>query len=165
LNHSNVATKYILEGEEEGERTFKLFPTNTNSYSQGSEVFNSYGRRTNDHLVSEYGFAIEDNEWDGVDMQLGLGKEDELRGEKIELCYLNDLSASKFDLLSKNILMMINPNSQFSLFKNHFPFKILRFLRILMLETKEDVDGLVEECRFSQMKLNLSLYWFVERGL
>jgi hypothetical protein len=31
---------------------------------QGSEVFNSYGRRTNGHLLLDYGFALPDNEHD-----------------------------------------------------------------------------------------------------
>jgi hypothetical protein len=29
-------------------------------------VFNSYGRRPNDNLLLDYGFAMLDNEWDSV---------------------------------------------------------------------------------------------------
>lgn len=47
--------------------TFRLFPTGENSYKKGFEVFNSYGRRANENLLSEYGFAMIDNEWDEVD--------------------------------------------------------------------------------------------------
>jgi hypothetical protein len=34
---------------------------------QGAEVFNSYGRRSNENLLVEYGFAMMDNEWERVD--------------------------------------------------------------------------------------------------
>lgn len=47
-----------------GNQTFRLFPTGSNRYPTGSEVFNSYGRRDNRHLLMEYGFAILDNEWE-----------------------------------------------------------------------------------------------------
>ena len=47
-----------------GNGTFRLFPTGTNRYPKGTEVFNSYGRRDNRHLLMEYGFAIENNEWE-----------------------------------------------------------------------------------------------------
>lgn len=40
---------------------FKLFPTGNNLYKQGSEVFNSYGKRNNDNLLTDYGFSILDN--------------------------------------------------------------------------------------------------------
>jgi hypothetical protein len=45
---------------------FRLFPTGENRYAKGTEVFNSYGRRPNDNLLIDYGFAMEDNEWDSV---------------------------------------------------------------------------------------------------
>eukprot|EP01041_Mallomonas_annulata_P009408 gene9408-19522_t len=64
LNHSNVPTKY--DYNKNGNGLFRLFPSNTNRYSKGTEVFNSYGRRGNDNLLMEYGFALLDNEWDEV---------------------------------------------------------------------------------------------------
>lgn len=66
LNHSNVQTKYDYNISENG--MFRLFPTGNNSYVKGSEVFNSYGRRNNENLLLEYGFAMLDNEWDEVEI-------------------------------------------------------------------------------------------------
>jgi hypothetical protein len=40
-------------------------------------VFNSYGRRDNRHLLMEYGFAIENNEWDWYGLQVSLMTADE----------------------------------------------------------------------------------------
>lgn len=49
---------------------FRLFPSSTNSYAAGKEVFNSYGRRSNFQLLLDYGFALSENEWDYVDIAL-----------------------------------------------------------------------------------------------
>jgi protein-histidine N-methyltransferase len=65
LNHSNVQTKY--DHDIDDNRTFRLFPTGANSYARGTEVFNSYGRRSNENLLLDYGFALPDNEWEEVD--------------------------------------------------------------------------------------------------
>ena len=73
LNHTNVQTKYAyrptnLDENDEIEHTtaydgfeFTLFPTGSNHYKAGEEVFNSYGRRENDNLLLDYGFAMYDN--------------------------------------------------------------------------------------------------------
>ena len=64
LNHSNVQTKYDFDTD--NNQTFRLFPSGYNKYQQGSEVFNSYGRRPNENLLIDYGFAMLDNQWDTV---------------------------------------------------------------------------------------------------
>jgi histone-lysine N-methyltransferase SETD3 len=64
LNHTNVQTKYDFNVD--GNKMFRLFPSGANHYSKGNEVFNSYGRRPNDNLLMDYGFALLDNEWDEV---------------------------------------------------------------------------------------------------
>jgi hypothetical protein len=51
---------------------FRLFPSGSNRYACGKEVFNSYGKRSNDNLLQDYGFAILDNEWDEVDVTMAL---------------------------------------------------------------------------------------------
>jgi hypothetical protein len=70
LNHSNVQTKYSYDGN-----VFKLFPTGNNFVKQGEEAFNSYGRRSNTDLIFNYGFALENNEWDEVSLVLALAPE------------------------------------------------------------------------------------------
>lgn len=66
LNHANVSTKYDMDVG--GNDMFRLFPTNGNCYKKGDEVFNSYGRRDNHHLLLYYGFALTNNEWDVFDL-------------------------------------------------------------------------------------------------
>jgi hypothetical protein len=64
LNHANVQTKYDFDVN--GNGLFRLFPSGKNRYECGSEVFNSYGKRKNDNLLLDYGFALLDNEWEQV---------------------------------------------------------------------------------------------------
>jgi hypothetical protein len=40
-------------------------------------VFNSYGRRPNDNLLLDYGFAIENNEWEEVQISVGIDPEND----------------------------------------------------------------------------------------
>ena len=74
LNHSNVQTKYDYHIDKNG--MFRLYPTGENHYIQGYEVFNSYGKRANDNLLMDYGFAMMGNEWDEVEYSLCLSRDD-----------------------------------------------------------------------------------------
>lgn len=67
LNHGNVPTKYSFDGEE-----FILFPSAKSGVTlkAGMEALNSYGRRPNCNLLLEYGFTMENNEWDDVGVAL-----------------------------------------------------------------------------------------------
>lgn len=64
----SLQTKYDYNVDDNG--MFRLFPTGSNHYKKGTEVFNSYGRRNNRHLLLEYGFAIEDNMWERVRIEV-----------------------------------------------------------------------------------------------
>ena len=68
LNHANKQTKYDYDEDNNG--TFRLFPTGDNKYGVHEEVFNSYGRRPNSKVLLDYGFAMQCNEWDTVELIL-----------------------------------------------------------------------------------------------
>lgn len=70
LNASVSCFRYDFDVE--GNGTFRLFPSGTNSYPRRAEVLNSYGRRANDNLLLEYGFAMLDNEWDTAEVVCSL---------------------------------------------------------------------------------------------
>lgn len=74
LNHGNVQTKYDFDIE--NNRLFRLFPSSSNHYDRGREVYNSYGRRANDNLLMDYGFAMPENMWEQLDVLLTLPRED-----------------------------------------------------------------------------------------
>ncbi|RLN57133.1 hypothetical protein BBJ29_006436 [Phytophthora kernoviae] len=79
LNHTNVATKYDFDVD--GNGMFRLYPSGATSYVAGAEAFNSYGRRSNFQLLLDYGFALPDNEWDYVDIDISKSRADS-RGNK-----------------------------------------------------------------------------------
>ncbi|KAG1685979.1 hypothetical protein DVH05_007580 [Phytophthora capsici] len=80
LNHTNVATKYDFNVDDNG--LFRLYPSATTSFAKGEEVFNSYGRRSNFQLLLDYGFALPDNEWDVVDIEIARDRAGP-RGQKL----------------------------------------------------------------------------------
>ena len=123
LNHANVQTKYDYNIE--GNGVFRMFPTGNNFYSMGGEVFNSYGRRPNDNLLLDYGFAILDNMWDAVEVPLGLLT---LEGE------------SPYSTERKKRLLYAmghHPNSVFPFRRTDFPIEAINFARIAMLNDAE----------------------------
>lgn len=79
---------YIIQNrydfDVEGNGTFRLFPCGTNSYARGAEVLNSYGRRPNDNLLLDYGFAMLDNEWDTAEVACSLPRSDQLLDKRRE---------------------------------------------------------------------------------
>lgn len=119
LNHSNLQTKYDYDENNNG--LFRLFPSGNNSYSRGSEVFNSYGRRANDNLLLDYGFSMLGNMWDKYEILLSL-----------------PLIISNYEK-KKNVLASLGYSSSLSisLNNNDTPISALGFLRIVSLSESE----------------------------
>jgi len=114
LNHSNLQTKYDYDVGNNG--MFRLYPSGSNHYPRGAEVFNSYGRRHNENLLMDYGFAMLDNQWDAVDVTLSLE-----RGEENYM--------TKRGLLFS--LLGLHQYSVLSLQRGAFPLEALAFMRIV----------------------------------
>lgn len=120
LNHSNVQTKYDYNVDSNG--YFRLFPTGSNNYKAGAEVYNSYGRRSNENLLLDYGFAMLDNEWDHVSITL-----------KLPLAENYDRKATILFSLGYNPSVM-----DFKVFGNNYiPHDALQYLRIVALDDLE----------------------------
>ncbi|RHY33913.1 hypothetical protein DYB32_001315 [Aphanomyces invadans] len=66
LNHANVATRYDFDVD--GNGCFRWHSSQRHAPRQ--QVFNSYGRRPNQTLLLDYGFALPRNEWDFVDFDI-----------------------------------------------------------------------------------------------
>ena len=120
LNHSNLQTKYDYNVGDNG--LFRLFPSGSNCYPRGCEVFNSYGRRQNDNLLLDYGFAILENEWDQVEIILLLERTVPDFDRKRTILY------TQFGLHHHTILTL-----QWS----KFPFEALAFLRVQSMNLEE----------------------------
>lgn len=77
---------YRYDFDVEGSGTFRLFPSGTNHYPRRAEVLNSYGRRANDNLLLDYGFAMLDNEWDTAEVVCSLSPCDGLLDGRRKAC-------------------------------------------------------------------------------
>jgi len=121
LNHSNVQTKYDYNVNDNG--LFRLFPSGKNSYPKGSEVFNSYGKRANENLLLDYGFALLDNEWDQVDVTFTLPRSDTAYSRKERLLFGLGFQSAKIFSLQKGA--------------SNFPLDALSYLRVICLTEQE----------------------------
>ena len=139
LNHGNLQTKYDYNTE--NNQTFRLFPTGTNNYKMGCEVFNSYGRRPNDNLLLEYGFAMLDNEWDDLSLTLSLTKRLGLFDEKVAV-----ISSFKW-IFSRSYLFCLR----------EFPMEALSFLRVCVCESLEELNYLQLKGKRCVVSLNNEL--------
>ncbi|KAF4043357.1 SET domain-containing protein [Phytophthora infestans] len=106
LNHNTVATKYDFDVN--GSGLFRLYPSATTSFAKDSEVFNSYGRRSNFQLLLDYGFALTDNEWDYVDVEIGKDRAGPWRLMKQVIRI--DRQSSLEEILPPNFLADTTPN-------------------------------------------------------
>jgi len=51
-------------------------------YNEGDEVYNTYGDLPNSHLLIGYGFAIDDNVNDTIQIEVSLNEKDEVYAGK-----------------------------------------------------------------------------------
>lgn len=73
---SAFETRYDFDVD--GNGLFRLFPSGTNHYPRCAEVRNSYGRRANDNLLLDYGFAMLGNQWDTAEVACSLSPHETL---------------------------------------------------------------------------------------
>ena len=100
LNHANVQTKYDYNVG--GNGLFRLFPSGTNCYAKGEEVFNSYGRRKNESLLIDYGFAMLDNEWEQLSVNVFVDSKEEMYIRRISLIHSQGISVGRGLTLWRN---------------------------------------------------------------
>jgi hypothetical protein len=75
--------------------TFTLYPSGNNRYPPNTEAFNSYGRRTNDNLMLDYGFCLENNEWEKVSCRLSVSPTDASYKRTKDALAMNGFSSVK----------------------------------------------------------------------
>mmetsp|Transcript_34752 Transcript_34752/g.55712 ORF Transcript_34752/g.55712 Transcript_34752/m.55712 type:complete len:543 (+) Transcript_34752:854-2482(+) len=120
-----------------GKIYFRLFPSGKNSYQKGHEVFNSYGRRSNRFLLLEYGFCLENNEWDTYELCVRLNSDAPNYSEKSNL--LRRLGTSRVKI--------------FRLRKGKMSQDLVKFCQIVCLSAKEisDLEEKTEEETFDYL--------------
>ncbi len=158
LNHANVATKYDYNIDNNG--IFRMMPTGTNSYQQGSEVFNSYGRRPNDNLLLDYGFSLLDNQWDALILPLALPSPTEMNHDIEPFSDAYSIALTEYNYekkihnRKKRMLfhMGYHIHNNFNLQRTIFPLDALSFCRLTVMNEQELIKGMCSD---------LLIYWIL----
>jgi len=94
-------------------------------YQPYEQVYVSYGPRSNQELLLLYGFSLERNPFDCVEVTIGLDKEDPLYNEKCRM----------LDAYEKS------PQQSFPLYMDRYPVEMAEFLRFCCVDTLEELEG------------------------
>lgn len=124
MNHNPFSNTYIDAQTTGGMASFikrkeEVAIYSDRSYKKFEQVFISYGEKSNSDLLLLYGFALERNPFNSVDITVGLSKKDPLYVGKRAY-----LAKSGKDAISV----------RFPLQQNRYPSELVDFLRLLLVE-------------------------------
>merc|ERR1711871_1388999 len=124
MNHNPYSNTYIDSQTSGGITSFinkkeEVAIYSDRSYKKFEQVFISYGEKSNSDLLLLYGFALERNPYNAVDITVGLSKEDPLYTGKRAY-----LAKSGRDATSV----------RFPLQQSRYPSELVDFLRLLLVE-------------------------------
>lgn len=140
LNHSPYSSTYIDSQTVGGITSFlnkkqEVAVYSDRSYKKFEQVFISYGEKSNSDLLLLYGFALERNPFNSVDITVGLSKEDPLYVAKRAY-----LAKSGRDAISV----------RFPLQQSRYPSELVDFLRLLLVEPEDIGTQPVERIDFNE---------------
>lgn len=123
LNHNPFCSSFIDVGETSlsGRKFVNLYTDRP--YGQMSQVFVSYGPKSNSLLLLLYGFVVDRNPYDSVDITVALREDDPLWERKKQ--YLRESG--------------VKPVTTFPLFRDRYPMELIEFLRFCFA-TEEELD-------------------------
>jgi histone-lysine N-methyltransferase SETD3 len=119
FNHKNDFPTLMTESEKQ--RSTLHAPAHS-GYAVGDQIFDSYGNKSNAQLLLSYGFMVDDNEHDSLNINIGFS------GATV-------WDEAKVLLLTK--LNFENAKLVAPLFRSHLPQELMRFLRIAHLLPQE----------------------------
>lgn len=125
MNHNPYSRTYI-DAQRSGmpliSRTEEVAVYSDRAYKQFEQVFISYGDKSNADLLLLYGFALERNPFNSVEISVGLSKEDPMYEQKKG--YLNRSGRGLASV-------------RFPLQGNRYPSELVDFLRLLLVEPED----------------------------
>lgn len=125
MNHNPFSNTYI-DAQTSGlpliSRTEEVAVYSDRSYKKFEQVFINYGEKGNADLLLLYGFALDRNMFNSVDISVGLSKEDPLFSRKKEYLDKSGRGVS---------------NVRFPLQANRYPSELVDFLRLLLVEPED----------------------------
>mmetsp|Transcript_8895 Transcript_8895/g.16028 ORF Transcript_8895/g.16028 Transcript_8895/m.16028 type:complete len:566 (-) Transcript_8895:879-2576(-) len=126
LNHNSFCSTFF-DVQDGGlisdERSVVLY--SDRQYSQTEQVYVTYGQKSNAELLLLYGFVVERNPFDSVEIAVSLSESDSLYKRKLQ--YLKDVGT--------------DPMTRFPLFQDRYPMELIEFLRFCCASEAElDAD-------------------------
>lgn len=125
MNHSPYSNTYIdaqMSGLPLIARKEEVALYADRSYKKFEQVFISYGEKSNADLLLLYGFALEKNPFNSVDISVGLSKGDPLYNQK--KAYLDRAGRGAQSV-------------RFPLQQDRYPSELVDFLRLLLVEPED----------------------------
>lgn len=144
INHSPFSQAYI-DARESGDWLFKsgeeeiiLFADR--SYRRMEQIYISYGQKSNAELLLLYGFAVERNPFNSVDITVGIAPRTESFVKEIaqdESIPVDPLAEEKIAFLER---VGRDQMVDFPCYADRYPVELLEYLRLMQM-TPEDTRG------------------------
>ena len=146
INHSPYSQAY-LDARESGDWLFKTGKEEVvlyadRSYRKMEQIYISYGPKSNSDLLLLYGFALERNPYNSVDVTVSikslLGGNDNSNNSDDDVSSSTDpLAEEKMEFLRK---VKRDTTVDFPCYADRYPTEMLEYLRLMMM-TPEDTRG------------------------
>eukprot|EP01040_Poterioochromonas_malhamensis_P005499 gene5499-5905_t len=138
MNHNPYSNTYI-DAQKSGMPLFsrkeEVAVYADRSYKKFEQIFINYGDKGNGDLLLLYGFALDRNPFDSVDITIGLSKEDPLYDQKKKY-----LEKSGKDVLA----------ARFPLQRDRYPSELVDFLRLLLVEAEDLAMQSIDSLNFNE---------------
>lgn len=151
INHSAFSQAFI-DARESGDWLFKdgneeVILYADRGYRQMEQIYISYGQKSNAELLLLYGFALERNPYNSVDVTVSISPRTKEVAEANEGVEEDPLAQEKVDFLYN---VGRDQTVDFPCYADRYPVEMLEYLRLMMM-TPEDTRGKpLEEFDFSR---------------
>eukprot|EP00581_Thalassiosira_minuscula_P015367 CAMPEP_0183721608 /NCGR_PEP_ID=MMETSP0737-20130205/13829_1 /TAXON_ID=385413 /ORGANISM="Thalassiosira miniscula, Strain CCMP1093" /LENGTH=577 /DNA_ID=CAMNT_0025951645 /DNA_START=79 /DNA_END=1809 /DNA_ORIENTATION=- len=141
INHSAFSQAFI-DARESGDWLFKdgdeeVILYADRGYRQMEQIYISYGQKSNAELLLLYGFALERNPYNSVDVTVSISPRTKAVAEANEGVEEDPLAQEKIDFLSS---VGRDETVDFPCYADRYPVEMLEYLRLMMM-TPEDTRG------------------------
>eukprot|EP01082_Thalassiosira_pseudonana_P001550 g629.t1 g629 contig10:421610-422987(+) len=141
INHSAFSGAFI-DARESGDWLFKngeeeVILYADRGYRQMEQVYISYGQKSNAELLLLYGFALERNPYNSVDVTVSIAPRTAALAAANEGIEVDPLAQEKVEFLAS---VGRDQTVDFPCYADRYPVEMLEFLRLMMM-TPEDTRG------------------------
>lgn len=141
INHSAFSQTFI-DARESGDWIFKdgeeeVILYADRGYRQMEQIYISYGQKSNAELLLLYGFALERNPYNSVDVTVSIAPRTKEVAEANEGIEEDPLAQEKLDFLET---VGRDRTVDFPCYADRYPVEMLEYLRLMMM-TAEDTRG------------------------